>query len=102
MNPKRPRIEGGVLRPNAGIEADYINAILPVIRRMCDETRKTIEREWSGTADSAMDENLSVKLRTALNGLLTKYEPLFRKVAKKATKRMIDRTLKYSSVAVGQ
>ncbi len=92
-------LKGKPLRPNASIEEDYINAILPLVRRMCDEARKVIER---GYPTMAQDENDAVSLRVQLNGLLDKYEPLFRKVAKKATKRMIDRTIKYSSVALGQ
>lgn len=93
-----------MLRPNAGIEADYVAAILPLIRRMCDETRAVIERNWRPAAtDSAMDAgNMSFEMRVQIANLLAKYEPMFRKVAKRATKRMIDRTLKYSSVAIGQ
>ncbi|MDE2467559.1 MAG: hypothetical protein KGL35_02115, partial [Bradyrhizobium sp.] len=91
--------KGCPLRPNASIEHDYVNALLPLVRRMCDEARKVIER---GYPEMTQDANDAVSLRVALNGLLDKYAPLFGKVARKATNRMISRTLKYSQVALGQ
>ena len=93
---------GAPLRPNAGIQEEYIGAILPLIRRMCDETKREVVRLFDGRAtDAAMDENLSVTARVAINNLMAKYEPLFNRWAKKATKRMVQRTLKYSSVSLG-
>jgi SPP1 gp7 family putative phage head morphogenesis protein len=98
-----PELKGGVLRPSAGIQEDYIASILPLVRRMCEETRRELEAALAGglATDSAMDENPSAQARMRLQALLNKYEPLFAKLAKKSTKRMISRTLRHSSATLG-
>lgn len=105
-----PEFRGGVLRPNAGIQEEYTAAILPLVRRLHDETKRTLlalfegrgadAAEAAGTA-VAMDENISVQARVQMTNLLAKYEPMFNRWAKKATKRMVARTLKNSEVALG-
>jgi SPP1 gp7 family putative phage head morphogenesis protein len=97
-----PDLKGGVLRPSAGVEQEYLQAILPLVRRMCDETRKALTAVFEEHAtDSAMDGNPSSQARITLAALLRKYEQMFNRVARKATKRMIQRTLKHSTVTLG-
>ena len=94
---------GAALHPNAAIQQEYVSTILALIRRMAEEVKremvKTLERQALDGA--AMDENVSVSARVALNALTDKYETLFNRVAKKATRRMMARTLKNSSVTLG-
>jgi SPP1 gp7 family putative phage head morphogenesis protein len=104
---------GSVLSPNAAIEQEYTAVILTLIRRMCDETKKALQAVFSGearpelAAPHALDEvddlpaSISAKSRVALNAIMDKYEPLFNRWAKKATKRMMDRTVKNSGVTLG-
>ena len=98
-------IKGGILRPSAAIEKDYIEAILPLVRRLCDETKRVMVRLFDTHAldavTAAMDVNMGSQARIELNALLAKYEPLFNKWAKRATNRMIRRTLKHSEVTLG-
>lgn len=104
MPTKKPlaEVRGGVLRPNAAIQEEFVTGLLALVRRMSDETKRALVGLFDGrAADAAMDENLSVSARVAINNLMAKYEPLFNRWAKKATKRMVQRTLKYSSVSLG-
>lgn len=104
MPTKKPlaEVRGGVLRPNAAIQEEFVTGLLALVRRMSDETKRALVGLFDGrAADAAMDENLSVSARVAINNLMAKYEPLFNGWAKKATKRMVQRTLKYSSVSLG-
>ncbi len=103
---------GSVLSPNAAIEQEYTAVILTLVRRMCDDTKKAMQAVFAGQKpeiephqpDAAMDEiesGTSTQARIALNALMDKYEPLFNRWAKKATKRMMDRTVKNSGVTLG-
>lgn len=103
---------GSVLSPNAAIEQEYTAVILTLVRRMCDDTKKALQAVFAGQAHgveppAAMDEvgdipaGTSTQARIALNALMDKYEPLFNRWAKKATKRMMDRTVKNSGVTLG-
>ena len=101
---------GSVLSPNAAIEQEYTAVILTLVRRMCDDTKKAMQAVFAGEAApelSAMDEvgdlpaGTSTRARVALNAIMDKYEPLFNRWAKKATKRMMDRTVKNSGITLG-
>jgi SPP1 gp7 family putative phage head morphogenesis protein len=98
---------GSVLSPNAAIEQEYTAVILTLVRRMCDDTKKAMQAVFAGEALSAMDEvgdlpaGTSTRARVALNAIMDKYEPLFARWAKKATKRMMDRTVKNSGITLG-
>lgn len=101
---------GSVLSPNAAIEQEYTAVILTLVRKMCDETKKALQAVFAGEKRpefSAMDEvgdmpaGVSSQARIALNAIMDKYEPLFNRWAKKATKRMMDRTVKNSGVTLG-
>ena len=103
---------GSVLSPNAAIEQEYTAVILTLVRRMCDDTKKAMQAVFAGQKpeiephqpDAAMDEiesGTSTQAPIALNALMDKYEPLFNRWAKKATKRMMDRTVKNSGVTLG-
>lgn len=102
--PKDDRLLAGApLHPNAAIQQEYVSSILALIRRMAEEVKREMVKMLDGaTLDgAAMDENIAVSARVALNGLMSKYETLFNRVAKKATRRMMARTLKNSSVTLG-
>lgn len=104
---------GSVLSPNAAIEQEYTAVILTLVRRMCDDTKKAMQAVFAGQAPdiapaepAAMDaanvpSGTSMQARIALNALMDKYEPLFNRWAKKATKRMMDRTVKNSGITLG-
>ncbi len=118
MNPPKTRdlrpeaLRGSVLTPNAAIEQEYAAVILTLVRRMCDDTKKAMQQVFAGekpeiaphepdAAMDAADPGTSTQARIALNALMDKYEPLFNRWAKKATKRMMDRTVKNSGVTLG-
>jgi SPP1 gp7 family putative phage head morphogenesis protein len=114
MTPTRRNepLKGGVLNPSAAIEQEFTWAILTLIRRMADETKKELTTLFFEAAHDAMDAkpiegaiaghtNISSQARIATNRLLDKYEAMFNKFAKRATKRMIDRTVKNSAVTLG-
>lgn len=100
---------GSVLSPNAAIEQEYSAVILTLVRRMCDDTKKAMQAVFSGqkpeieptTAMDEVESGTSTRARIALNALMDKYEPLFNRWAKKATKRMMDRTVKNSGITLG-
>lgn len=91
-------ITGKGLQSSEGIAEDYAKTILTLFRRMADETRRELARMFDdpGYALDAVDGNPSSRARIILNQLADKYEPLFRKWAKKATDRMLARNLKHA------
>jgi len=117
MTTKSPKpnepLRGFILNPAVAIEQQYTASILALIRRMAEETKKTLLGVFAEAAhDAAMDAgeregaieghaNVSSQARIAINQLVEKYEPLFARVAKKATKRMMDRTIQNSRVTLG-
>lgn len=105
-------LRGGVLNPAVAIEQEFAAAMLAMIRRMADETKKELLGVYADAAHDAMDAkliqgavaghaNVGSQARIAMNRLIGKYEPLFGKLAKRATKRMLDRTIQNSAVTLG-
>lgn len=111
MTQKPNHLQGGILRPNVAIQQEYVNAVLTMVRRLGDEIKREVKRVFEESAHhGAMDDdkggrstsgNVSSQARIAISGLVEKYEPLFNRLAKKSTKRMIARTVKNSSVTLG-
>lgn len=106
-------LRGGALIPAVSIGREYEKPILTLIRRLSDDIRREMRRVFAESQHhGAMDDdkgagaaevggNVASQARIALNALLDKYAPLFNRVAKKATKRMIGRTLRNSSATLG-
>lgn len=122
-------MRGGVLTPSAAIQIEYSSAILALVRRMCDETKRVMKAAFAESVHHAAQDakerppalegfpdpedqpkpeeireyikNLGPRARIELNHLMLKYEKKFSRTAKKATKRMVARTLKSSSVTLG-
>lgn len=102
------QVRGGILNPSAVIQREYEQAILTLVRKLADDIKCEVRRVFGESAHhGAMDDdkgtfgNVSSQARIALNGLLDKYEPMFGRLAKKATKRMIGRTLRNSAATLG-
>lgn len=95
-----PELVGSPLHPSVAIQREYAQSILTLVRRMGDETKKALKAVLAENpvVDSAQDADPATQARIAINALLAKYEPLFARVAKKATKRMIARTIKHADV----
>lgn len=104
-------LRGGVLSPSVAIRDEFATAILAMVRRMAEETKKEMLGVFENAAHDAMDarvihgavegySNVSSQARIALNALIGKYESLFAKLAKRATKRMVDRTSRNSAVTL--
>lgn len=95
-------IKGAPIAPSAGIADDFERTILILIRKMCQETKRELRTMFDDPAyalDKAdEDGNPASQARIIINKLQRKYAPLFRKWAKKASKRMVDRSLKHSTV----
>ena len=98
---KSKGLTGGALIPSAAIATDFERTILTLIRKMCQETKRDLKTMFDDPAyaldDSVGDGNPASRARIILSGLMDKYDPLFRKWAKKAAKRMVERNLKHSS-----
>jgi len=110
MPEPRNTLQGGPLHPNAAIQQEYAAAIMTLVRKMHDDIRREMGRvfEQSQFHAQAMDGKddgksgtVASQARIALAALLAKYTALFGRLARKATKRMIERTLKNSSVTLG-
>ena len=111
--PKRDALHGSPLHPNAAIQQEYAKAIMTLVRRMNDDTRRELQRVFSESqfAAEAMDDDrmddevksgtVASQARIALAALLARYVPLFSQLARKATKRMMARSLKNSTVTLG-
>jgi len=97
-------ITGGALLPSAAIADDYQRAVVILIRKMADETKRELRRMFDDPAyamDAIADGNPASRARIIINRLIEKYEPIFNKWAKKSTDRMIARTLKSSTITLG-
>jgi SPP1 gp7 family putative phage head morphogenesis protein len=126
---KPNQMRGGVLTPSAAIQIEYSSAILALVRRMCDETKRVMKAAFTESVHHAAQDakerppvieglpdpekppkpeeirefirSLGPRTRIELNHLMLKYEKEFSRTAKKATKRMVARTLKSSSITLG-
>ena len=100
--PEAPR--GAILRPSAAISEEYSAAVLRELERMHKETVRVISQVWRDAPpvmDSAMDASAGSQARIALNALTTKYDAIFKRLAKRASERMISRTIRNSAVTLG-
>jgi SPP1 gp7 family putative phage head morphogenesis protein len=97
-------IVGGGLISSAAIADDYAKPILTLFRRMAEETQRELRRMFDdpGYALDAVDGNPASRARIILNRLSEKYEPLFRKWAKKATDRMLARNLRHAESQINE
>jgi uncharacterized protein with gpF-like domain len=101
MKKKANKLVGGSLRPNVGISVDYAKAIVNELDLMYRDIQRQIDKiAKSDTYGQAMDASLASQYRIILNALLRKWQPRFNELAKKSTDRMIDRTIKYSSITL--
>jgi len=93
---------GSALRPNAGISADFAKPIVDLVGLMYRDVKRELERTFKETNfGSAMDASISSQSRIILAYLLDKWSVRFNKLAKRAVERMIERTMRNSSVTLG-
>ena len=95
---------GGALIPSAAIADDFQRTILTLVRKMCQETKRELQALFEQPAyamdDTAKKGNAAYQSKVILNKVMKKYDPLFRKWAKKAAKRMVERNIKHSTVQI--
>lgn len=95
-------LKGKTLRPNAVIEAKYRKAVLKLVRDFGKDVNAEIEKLFQRlTMDAAQDESLTSQARILINGMLSKWEPVFNERAKVLTDRMIRETAKNSNITAG-
>ena len=93
---------GGALRPAVNIADDMAAAIIEQIGLMARQTRREMLKALeSGGFDHAMDDNPASQARIRLNWLREKWTARFRDLSKMQVNRMIDRTIKNSTVTLG-
>jgi SPP1 gp7 family putative phage head morphogenesis protein len=93
---------GGALRPAVNIADDMAAAIIEQIGLMARQTRREMLKALSsGGFDHAMDDNPASQARIRLNWLREKWMARFRDLSKMQVDRMIDRTIKNSTVTLG-
>lgn len=101
---KKPdRVEGGALRVAASIQSDYAASVTALMRRMHTDLMAGIKALHQAYGqDDGLPEggSMAPQARILINALLNKYTPLFRKLAKRATDRMMGRVLKNSSATL--
>jgi len=101
MKPKKNSIVAGALRPNVGISNDYAKPIVNELELMFRDVRRELKKTFKETSyGQAMDASLASQSRILLNWLLRKWQPRFDEIAKSATNRMINRTIKNSTVTL--
>jgi len=92
---------GSALRPNAGISTDYAKPIVNELELMFRDVRRELKKTFKENHyGQAMDASLSSQSRMLLNWLLRKWQPRFDEIAKSATERMIQRTIKNSTITL--
>ena len=90
------------MRPAINIADDMAAAIIEQIGLMARQTRREMLRALSaGGFDHAMDNNPASQARMRLSWLREKWTTRFRELAKQSVDRMIDRTIKNSTVTLG-
>jgi uncharacterized protein with gpF-like domain len=89
---------GKSLRPNVGIGRDYAKPTERLIELMYRDILKELTKTFYGYG---VDASISSQSRIILNYLLKKWQKRFNKVAKESTDKMINRTVKNSSVTLG-
>lgn len=95
-------IIGGALSPNAGIAADFAKPTVNLIELMSRDVKRELKKVFKDTNfTSAMDASTTSQARIAINMLLRKWQPRFDKIAKSSVERMIERTMRNSSVTLG-
>ena len=93
---------GGALRPNASIAADYAKPTVDLIGLMSRDVKRQLKKLFKENEFGyAMDASISSQARILLNWLLAKWEKRFNAIAKSSTERMIERTIRNSSVTLG-
>ena len=94
-------IVAGALRPNVGISTDYAKPIVNELELMFRDVQRELKKAFKENHyGQAMDASLASQSRILLNWLLRKWQPRFDEIAKSATNRMIERTLKNSTVTL--
>lgn len=98
---KKNSIVAGALRPNVGISTDYAKPIVNELELMFRDVRRELKKTFKeANYGQAMDASIASQSRILLNWLLRKWQPRFDEIAKSATNRMINRTLKNSTVTL--
>ena len=98
---KKNSIVAGALRPNAGISTDYAKPIVNELELMFRDVQRELKKAFKENHyGQAMDASLASQSRILLNWLLRKWQPRFDEIAKSATNRMIERTLKNSAITL--
>lgn len=101
---------GLILNPSAAIRLDFERELSRIISAMAHQTREELVRVFeSSTHHGAMDApddgnrhgTVAAQSRLAINALMKSWQPKFNRMADKAVKRMIDRTLVNSRVTLG-
>jgi uncharacterized protein with gpF-like domain len=99
--PLKNSIVAGALRPNVGISNDYAKPIVNELELMFRDVRRELKKTFKeANYGQAMDASIASQSRILLNWLLRKWQPRFDEIAKIATNRMINRTLKNSTVTL--
>ena len=98
---KKNNLVAGALRPNVGISTDYAKPIVNELELMFRDVQRELKKAFKENHyGQAMDASLASQSRILLNWLLRKWQPRFDEIAKSATNRMIERTLKNSAITL--
>lgn len=102
MRHNQNQMEGKTLVANAATGERYVKQIKRVMRLMNKELMLGVKVCFDGSAEDSKSAGGSLvpQLRILFNYLLKKYNPMFTLLAKRATQKMVDETLKHSSVTL--
>ena len=102
MKSSKNKLIGSALRPNASFSADFAKPTVDLIGLMSRDVERQLKKLFKETDFGfAMDASISSQARILLNWLLAKWSKRFNAIAKSSTDRMIERTIRNSSVTLG-
>lgn len=102
MKRKQNQVEGQTLIANAATGERYAKRVKRVMRLMNKELLSGVKGCFDGRAEDSKvtGGSLVPQLRMLFNYLLKKYNPLFAVLAKSVTQKMVNETLKHSTVTL--
>lgn len=98
--PKKNELIGGALRPAVSIWQDFGDAITKEIELFARDIAREMKAAFEGSPGMAMDASVTTAAKTRINALREKWYKRFNRLSRKAVDRMMDRTLKNSTVTL--
>lgn len=100
VTPKKNELVGGALRPAAGIWQDFGDTITKEIELFARDIAREMKAVFAGRPGMAMDDSVTSMARMRINALREKWFKRFNQLSRTAVNRMMDRTIRNSTVTL--